>query len=70
MREGGCQKLSYKDHIPNEEVRREIQAAIWEYDELPMFSHVSSSSCIPKTILQGTLNGKKKKRQAKEKVGR
>ena len=26
--------ISYKDHITNEEVRRKIQAAIGEYDEL------------------------------------
>ena len=27
--------FSYKDHVTNEEVRRKIQAAIGEYDELP-----------------------------------
>ena len=26
--------ISYKDHVSNEEVRRKIQAAIGEYDEL------------------------------------
>ena len=26
--------ISYKDHVTNEEVRRKIQAAIREYDEL------------------------------------
>ena len=26
--------ISYKDHVTNEEVRRKIQAAIGEYDEL------------------------------------
>ena len=26
--------ISYKDHVTNEEVRREIQSAIGEYDEL------------------------------------
>ena len=30
--------LSYKDHIINEEVRRKIQAAIGEYDELLTWS--------------------------------
>ena len=27
--------ISYKDHVTNEAVRRKIQAAIGEYDELP-----------------------------------
>ena len=53
--------ISYKDHVTNEEVRRKIQAAIGEYDELltPImkrklrwFGHVSTSSGLAKTILQ------------------
>ena len=45
--------ISYKDHVTNEEVRRKIQAAIGEYDELltlvkkrklRWFGHVSRSS--------------------------
>ena len=34
---GCCQRLSnisYKDHVTNEEVRRKIQTAIGEYDEI------------------------------------
>ena len=55
--------ISYKDHVTNEEVRRKIQAAIGEYDELltlvkkqklRWFGHVSRSSGLAKTILQGT----------------
>ena len=58
---------SYKDHITNEEVRREIQAAIGEYDELLIllkkrkpswFNHDSRSSGLTKTNLQGTVKGK------------
>ena len=61
--------ISYKDHATNEEVRRKIEAAIGEYDELltlvkkrklRWFGHVSVSSGLAKTILQGTLKGKKK----------
>ena len=60
--------ISYKDHVTNEEVRRKIQAAIKEYDELltlvkkrklRWFGHVSRSSGLAKTILQGTVKGKK-----------
>ena len=60
--------ISYKDHVTNEEVRRKIQAAIGEYDELltlvkkrklRWFGHVSRSSGLAKTILQGTVKGKR-----------
>ena len=71
--------ISYKDHVTNEEVRRKTQAAIGEYDELltlvkkrklRWFGHVSRSSSLAKTILQGTVKGKRKKRQTEEEVGR
>ena len=54
--------FSYNDQVTNEEVRRKIQAAIREYDELLIlfkkrklrwFGHVSRSSGLAKTILQG-----------------
>ena len=63
--------ISYKDHVTNEEVRRKIQAAIGEYDELltlvkkrklRWFGDVSRSSGLAKTILQGTVKGRQKKR--------
>ena len=62
--------ISYKDHVTNEEVRRKIQAAIGEYAKLltlikkrklKWFGHVSRSSGLAKTILQGTVKGKRKK---------
>ena len=62
--------ISYKDHVTNEEVRRKIQAAIGEYDELLIlvkkrklrwFGPVSRSSGLAKTILQGTVKGKRKR---------
>ena len=71
--------ILYKDHVTNEEVRRKIQTAIGEYDELltlikkrklRWFCHVLRSSGLAKTILQGTVKGKGKKRQTEEEVGR
>ena len=67
--------LSYKGHVTNEEVRRKIQAAIGEYDELltlvkkrklRWFGHVSRSSGLAKTILQGTVKGKRKRGRQKK----
>ena len=61
--------FSYKEHITNEEVRRKIQAAIGEYDQLLIlvkkwklrwFGHVSRSSGLAK------VKGKKKKRWTDE----
>ena len=61
---------SYKDHVTNEEVRRKIQAPIGEYDELMTlvknrklrwFGHVSISSGLAKTNLQGTVKLKRSK---------
>ena len=65
---------SYKDHVINEEVPRKIHAAIGEYDELltlvkkwklRWFGHVSRSSGLVKTILQGTVKGKRKRGKQK-----
>ena len=67
--------ISYKDHVTNEEVRRKIQAATGEYDELltlvkkrklRWFGHVSRYSGLAKTILQGTVKGKRKRGRQKK----
>ena len=67
--------ISYKDHVTNEEVRRKIQAATGEYDELltlvkkrklRWFAHVSRSSGLAKTVLQGTVKGKRKRCRQKK----
>ena len=67
--------ISYKDHVTNEEVRKKIQAAIREYNELltlvkkrklRWFCHVSRSSGLAKTILQGTVKGKRKRDRQKK----
>ena len=66
--------ISYKDHATNEEVCRKIQAAFGEYDKLltlvkkqklRWFGHVSRSSGLAKTILQGTLKRKSKRGRRK-----
>ena len=66
--------ISYKDHVTNKEVCRKIQAAIGEYDKLLIlvkkwrlrwFGHVSKSSGLAKTILQGTVKGKRRGRHKK-----
>ena len=69
--------ISYKNHVTNEEVRRKIQAAIGEYDELltlvkkrklRWFGHISRSSGLDNPT--GHSERKKKKRQTEEEVGR
>ena len=58
--------LSYKDHVTNEEVRVKIQPAIGPQEDLltivkkrklHWYGHVSCSSDLAKTILQGTVKG-------------
>ena len=74
-----CRRLlniSYKDHVTNKEVHRKSQAAIGEYDELltlvekrrklRCFGHVSRSTGLAKTILQGTVKGKRKRGRQKK----
>ena len=59
-------RISYKDHVTNEEVRVKIQQAIEPHEDLltivkrrklQWYGHVSRSSGLAKTILQGTVNG-------------
>ena len=56
--------ISYKDHVMNEEVRNRIQNAIGVHDDLltivkkrklRWYGHISRSSGMAKTILQGTV---------------
>ena len=58
--------ISYKDHVTNEEVRAKIQQAIEPHEnlltivkrrKLRWYGHVSRSSDLAKTILQGTVKG-------------
>ena len=63
-------RITYKDHVTNEEVRAKIQQAIGPHGDLltivkrrklQWYGHVSRSSGLAKTILQGT-QGKQRKR--------
>ena len=58
--------ISYKDHVTNEEVRAKIQQAIGPHEyllttvkrhKLRWYGHVSRSSGLSKTVLQGTVKG-------------
>ena len=59
-------RISYKDHVTNEEVRVKIQQAIGPREDLltivkrrklQWYGHVSRSSGLAKTILRGTVKG-------------
>ena len=59
-------RISYKDHVTNEEVRAKIQQAIGPHEDLltiikrsklQWYRHVCRSSGLAKTILQGTVKG-------------
>ena len=59
-------RISYKDHVTDEEVRSKIQQAIGPHEDLltivkrrklQWYGHVSRSSGLAKTILQGTVKG-------------
>ena len=58
--------ISYKDHVSNEDVRAKIQQAIGPHEDfltivkrrkLQCFGHISRSTGLAKTILQGTVKG-------------
>ena len=58
--------ISYKTHVTNEEVRAKMQQAIGPHEDLltivkrcklQWYGHVSRSSGLAKTILQGTMKG-------------
>ena len=61
--------ISYKDHATNEEVRAKIQLAIGPHEDLLIivkrrklqwYGHVSRSLGLAKTILQGTVKGRRR----------
>ena len=62
-------RISYKDHASNEEVRAKIQQAIGPHEDLlttvkrrklQWYGHVSRSSGLAKTTLQGTVKGERR----------
>ena len=58
-------RISYKDHVTTEGIRAKIQQAIGPHEDLTIvkrrklqwYGHVSGSSGLAKTILQGTVKG-------------
>ena len=67
-------RISYKDHVTNEEVRAKIQQVIGPHKDLltivkrrklQWYSHVSRSSGLAKTTLQGSERGERQGRQRK-----
>ena len=67
--------ISYKDHVTNEEVRNRIQNATGVHDDLltmvkkrklRWFGHISRSSGMAKTILQGTVTGASRRGRQKK----
>ena len=67
--------ISYKDHVTNEEIRNRIQNAIGVHDDLltmvkkrklRWYGHISRSSGMAKTILQGTVKGARKRGRQKK----
>ena len=63
-------RISYKDHVTNEEVHAKIQQAIGPHEDLLMivkrrklqwYGHISRSSDLAKTILQDTVKGEEDK---------
>ena len=68
--------INYRDHITNEEVKRRIQQKIGPYKDLlnivksrklKWYGHVTRSTGLAKTILQGTVPGGRKKGRPKKK---
>ena len=59
-------RISYKDRVTNQEVRAKVQQAIRPHEDLltivkrrklQWYGHVSRTSGLAKTILQGTVKG-------------
>ena len=67
--------ISYKEHVTNEEVRAKIQQAIGPHEDLTIvkrrklqwYGHVSRSSGLAKTILQGTVTGRRRQGRQRKK---
>ena len=68
--------ILYKDHVTNEEVRARIQQAIRPHEDLltsvkrrklQWYGHVSRSSGLAKTILQGTVKGGRRQGRQRKK---
>ena len=69
-------RISYKDRVTNEEVRDKTKQAIGPHEDLltivkrrklQLYGHVSRSSGLAKTILQGTVRGGRRQGRQKKK---
>ena len=68
-------RISYKDHVTNEEVRAKIKQAIGPHEDLTIvkrrklqwYGHVSHSTGLAKTILQGTVKGGRRQGRQRKK---
>ena len=70
-------RISYKDHVTNEEIRAKIQQAIGPHEDLltivkrrklQWYGHVFRSSGLAKTILQGTVKGEKRQGRQRKRL--
>ena len=68
-------RITYRDHVTNEEVRAKIQQAIGPLEDLltivkrrklQWYDHVSRSSGLAETILQGTVKGGRRQGRQKK----
>ena len=70
--------ISYKANVTNKEVRAKIQQAIGPHEDpltiikrckLQWYGHISHSSGLPKTILQGTVKGGRRQGRQRKRWG-
>ena len=71
-------RVSYKDHVTNEHVRAKNQQAVGQHEhlltivkrcKLQKYGHVSRSSGLAKTILQGTVKGGRREGRERKRRG-
>ena len=76
LERGSTHAYTYKDYVTNEEVRAKIQQAIGPHKDLlttvkrrklHWYGHVSCSSGLAKTILQGTVKGGRRQSRQRKK---
>ena len=70
-------RISYKDHVTNEEVRAKNQQAIGPHEDpltiakrrkLQWYGHVSRSSGLTKTISPGTVKGGRQRKRWEDNI--
>ena len=70
-------RISYKDHVTDEEVRAKVQQAIGPPEDLlavvkrcklKWYGHVSRSSSLDRTIVQGTVKGGRRQGRQKKRL--